>query len=83
MPAADPSSLQCYDLILMLKRLSLSILLLAGPLAAQIGNATWATAVPRNFQEPAWWDQGVVFVGNWEPLVFRLRHGGEIPVDMV
>lgn len=67
----------------MLKRLSLSILLLAGPLAAQIGNATWATPVPRNFQEPAWWDQGVVFVGNWEPLVFRLRHGGEIPVDIV
>jgi hypothetical protein len=21
----------------------------------------------------------VVFVGNWEPLVFRLRHGGDLP----
>ncbi len=50
--------------------------------AAQIGNATWSTPVPKNFTEPAWWDQGVVFVGNWEPLVFRLRHGGELSVDV-
>jgi hypothetical protein len=51
-------------------------------LQAQIGNATWATPVSKNFQEPAWWSQGVVFVGNWEPLVFRLRKGGELPVDV-
>lgn len=51
-------------------------------LYAQIGNATWATPVPKNFEEPAWWDQGVVFVGNWEPLVFRLRKGGDLPVDV-
>lgn len=48
----------------------------------QIGNATWSTPVPKNFDEPAWWDQGVVFVGNWEPLAFRLRHGGNLPVDI-
>ena len=59
------------------------LLLTAAALAAQIGGATWATPVPKNFPEPAWWDQGVVFVGNWEPLVFRLRHGGETPVDVV
>jgi len=56
---------------------------LAAPVSAQIGNATWATPVPKNFAEPAWWDQGVVFVGNWEPLVFRLRHGGELTVNAV
>ena len=25
----------------------------------------------------------MVFVGNWEPLLFRLRHGGDVPVDIV
>ena len=40
-------------------------------------------ARPKDFPEPAWLDQGLVFVGNWEPLVFRLRHGGELPVDVV
>lgn len=61
-----------------------SLLLLAPATgAAQTGNATWSTPAPKNFTEPAWWDQGVVFVGNWEPLVFRLRHGGELPVDVV
>jgi hypothetical protein len=64
-------------------KLLLLMLLAFAPLSAQVGNATWAAGVPRNFQEPAWWDQGVVFVGNWEPLVFRLRHGGELPVDIV
>jgi len=68
---------------MLMRRLSLVLLLLAVPLAAQIGNATWATPVPKNFVEPAWWDQGVVFVGNWEPLVFRLRNGGNLPVDIV
>ncbi len=53
------------------------------PAGAQTGNATWATTVSRDFTEPAWWDQGVVFVGNWEPLLFRLRHGGDVPVDIV
>ena len=63
--------------------LSLLLLTLAcTPLAGQIGNATWATPVPKNFEEPAWWDQGVVFVGDWEPLVFRLRHSSELPVDI-
>lgn len=57
-------------------------ILLAAPLGAQIGNATWATPVARTFTEPAWWDQGVVFVGNWEPLLFRRRNGGELPVDL-
>jgi hypothetical protein len=61
--------------------------LLAGILAfvsiteAQIGNATWSVTVPKNFTEPTWWDRGVVFVGNWEPLVFRRRHGGNLPVN--
>ena len=59
----------------------LAIVLAGAPLAAQTGRATWATAVSKNFTEPAWWDQGVVFVGNWEPLVFRVRHGGALPVD--
>ena len=68
---------------MLMRRLSLVLLLLAVPLAAQIGNATWATPVPKNFVEPAWWDQGVVFVGNWEPLVFRLRNGGNVPVDIL
>src|SRR6185437_12821067 len=35
----------------------------------------------KTFTEPAWWGQGVVFVGNWEPLVFRRRHGGNLPVN--
>lgn len=48
---------------------------------AQIGNATWSTTVPKDFTEPAWWDQGVVFAGNWEPLIFRRRHGGDLPLD--
>lgn len=64
-------------------RLFLCILIAAASLEAQIGNATWATPTPKDFSEPAWWDQGVVFVGNWEPLVFRLRKGGELPVDVV
>ena len=32
-------------------------------------------AAPPRFKEPAWWDQGVVFAGNWEPLNVRLRLG--------
>ena len=66
----------------MLIRIAVGILL-AVPLAAQIGTATWATPARKDFTEPAWWDQGVVFVGNWEPLVFRLRRGGETPVSVV
>src|SRR5512134_3361764 len=67
-----------------MKRLAVFIFLLipCATAEAQIGNATWATSVPKNFEEPAWWDQGVVFVGNWEPLVFRLRHWPELPVDV-
>lgn len=56
-------------------RILLYALLTAAPAAAQMGNATWATPVAKSFNEPAWWDQGVVFVGNWEPLIFRVRHG--------
>ncbi|MCX6620735.1 MAG: beta-galactosidase [Acidobacteria bacterium] len=63
-------------------QLLLIALLCAVHAFAQIGGATWATRVPRNFAEPAWWDEGVVFVGNWEPLVFRLRHGGELAVNV-
>ena len=63
-------------------RYALVILLAAGSLKAQIGQADWATAVPKNFSEPAWLDQGLVFVGNWEPLVFRRRHGANLPVDL-
>jgi len=67
-----------------MRTLSIALLLSATAALGQIGNATWAAAVSRNFTEPAWWDQGVVFVGNWEPLIFRLRHGGaNMPVDMV
>ena len=51
------------------------------PVRAQTGNATWATPVAKNFTEPAWWGQGVVFVGNWEPLIFRVRHGS-VGVDV-
>jgi hypothetical protein len=42
-----------------------------------------------NFQEPPWWDQGVAFVGNWEPLNVRLRLGTdavtglELPVNVI
>jgi hypothetical protein len=57
------------------------VLLSCAAAHAQIGNATWSTTVPKNFTEPAWWDQGVVFVGNWEPLIFRRRHGGELLVN--
>ncbi|MEN6607750.1 MAG: beta-galactosidase [Bryobacteraceae bacterium] len=32
-------------------------------------------AFAQRFHEPEWWDQGVVFVGNWEPLSLRLRLG--------
>ncbi|MEB2363089.1 MAG: beta-galactosidase trimerization domain-containing protein [Bryobacteraceae bacterium] len=41
------------------------------------------------FKEPEWWDRGVVFVGNWEPLNVRLRYGrdavtgGELPVNVI
>ncbi|MEK7404702.1 MAG: alpha-amylase family protein [Acidobacteriota bacterium] len=44
--------------------------------------------MPKNFQEPGWWDQGVVFVGNWEPLNVRRRLGTdavtrlELPVNI-
>jgi hypothetical protein len=67
-----------------MKRLAVFIFLLipCATAEAQIGNATWATPVPKDFEEPAWWNQGVVFVGNWEPLVFRLRHWPELPVDV-
>ena len=58
-------------------------ILIVWPAAAQTGNATWATPVKRDLGEPAWWDQGVVFVGNWEPLIFRLRSARELPVDVV
>jgi hypothetical protein len=61
----------------------LAALLVVAPVQAQIGDATWATPVKKGFVEPAWWDSGVAFVGNWEPLVFRLRVGGELPVDVV
>lgn len=54
-------------------RLVTVLLLTAIAAFGQIGNASWASTVPRNFKEPAWWDQGVVFGGNWEPLNFRLR----------
>ena len=64
-------------------RLLLFLFVISTSLQAQVGNATWSTPVPKDFAEPAWWDQGVVFVGNWEPLVFRLRHGQELPVDVV
>ncbi len=33
-------------------------------------------------ERPAWLKQGIVMVGNWEPLTFRLRKGGA-PVDVV
>jgi hypothetical protein len=57
------------------------VLFISAIAEAQIGSATWATTVPKNFAEPAWWDQGVVFVGNWEPLIFRRRQGRELPVN--
>ena len=63
--------------------ISALLVALAAALAAQTGNVTWDTPVPKDFAEPAWLDQGLVFVGNWEPLVFRLRHGGNLPVNAV
>ena len=66
-----------------MKLRSLLLIIVASvSLQAQIGNATWATPVNKNFTEPAWLDQGIVFVGNWEPLVYRRRQGGEIPIDL-
>ncbi|MCZ2073789.1 MAG: beta-galactosidase trimerization domain-containing protein [Bryobacteraceae bacterium] len=67
---------------MILLKLLLAGVLLNVPVLAQIGNATWATPVKKDFAEPAWWDQGVVFVGNWEPLVFRLRRGGNVPENV-
>ncbi len=60
----------------------LLLLAVSVSLQAQIGDATWATPVHKDFSEPAWLDHGIVFVGNWEPLVFRRRHGSNLPVDL-
>jgi len=60
-------------------RTLIAVLLLAASLAS--GEVT--------FKEPEWWDRGVVFVGNWEPLNVRLRYGrdavtgGELPVKVI
>jgi hypothetical protein len=49
--------------------------------------AALAASGQERFREPAWMDQGIVFVGNWEPLNVRLRLGTdavtglELPVD--
>jgi len=53
--------------------ISLAILLLSSPLPAQ--------SIRPAAQKPAWWLQsGISFVGNWEPLEFRVR-GGHVPHD--
>jgi hypothetical protein len=55
--------------------------------AVLLGLAAFAAFSQDRFAEPAWWDQGVAFVGNWEPLNVRLRlgtdavTGRELPVD--
>lgn len=60
-------------------RIILAILLLTASLAEG----------RTNFKEPAWWEQGVAFVGNWEPLNVRLRLGVdavtglELPVNLI
>jgi len=40
----------------------------------------------NGFTEPAWLSEGIVFVGNWEPLDFRIRSGGQgwgdLPVNI-
>src|SRR5271157_515602 len=66
-----------------MKRIAIALLgaFLSVPAPAQIGRATWSTTVQKTFTEPGWWDQGVVFVGNWEPLAFRRRQGG-VSVDV-
>ncbi|MEO6910993.1 MAG: beta-galactosidase, partial [Edaphobacter sp.] len=62
------------------------LVFLSVPAHAQTGSTTGNKMAARNFTEPAWLDQGVVFVGNWEPLVFRVRAGGQgsggLPVDV-
>jgi hypothetical protein len=60
----------------------IALVLIGAPSPAQIGNATWSKTLAKKFVEPAWWDEGIVFVGNWEPLAFRRRHGGELPLNI-
>lgn len=53
---------------------------------AQSDLPPWDQRPSKNFTEPAWLDQGIVFVGNWEPLDFRRRTNGqglrELPEDL-
>ncbi|MCX6624115.1 MAG: beta-galactosidase trimerization domain-containing protein [Acidobacteria bacterium] len=37
--------------------------------------------VPRRAQRPAWMKEGVVMAGNWEPLSFIRRRGGQTYAD--
>lgn len=59
--------------------------ILLGTGQAQTGHVEWDKPVGKDFEEPAWFDQGFVFVGNWEPLNFRLRkgwHNGPLTVEV-
>ena len=43
--------------------------------------ATPEDSVPRRAHRPAWMKQGVVMAGNWEPLTFIRRRGGNPLAD--
>jgi hypothetical protein len=57
-----------------------------GQIGDQVGREKWDEVVPRTFTEPAWWGEGIAFVGNWEGLAFRIRTGRQglegLPVDL-
>lgn len=50
------------------------------------GNLTWDKPIQRDFPEADWLDTGLISVGNWEGLAFRVRTGGQglsgLPVDL-
>ncbi len=60
-------------------KLRLIALLLVGCLWLQAGSPE--SAVPHRTQRPAWMKEGVVMAGNWEPLTFIRRRGGQTYAD--
>jgi hypothetical protein len=58
----------------------------SGQQGGESGNLSWEKPIPRTFTEPDWLDSGLVSVGNWEGLAFRVRTGGQnlggLPVDL-
>lgn len=58
----------------------------AAQIGDQSGKLSWETPISRDFPEASWLEQGLVSVGNWEGLAFRVRTGGQnlggLPVDL-